>query len=308
MRNLIFLAYVAAGVLLLFQTSKLIGTIVERKILGTVAETSVEIKPEPKALPAGRMGYDTSILVSPLFALREGKAAPAGSSAGGTSTGGAGGTPRGSTLLDSPLLRKYELNGVILLSGGGSMAVIRKAGERQGQIYRRRDKIDDLEVQKIERDRVILFDGMNRIVLPMYYRFLAKTEGPGQGQVPQAEKRPETVDRYSGSTQVKKVLSRSDVETRVFQKVNEILTQIAVSPNMVDGKMDGLKLLRVPANNIVYELGARSGDIIRRVNGHEVNQVDQMYKLWENIKDDSFISVDLERNNQVYTYSFDIRE
>jgi general secretion pathway protein C len=300
MRNLFFLAAIAAGVLLLFQTSKLIGTIVERKILDTAVDSSIEIKPETRTIPAGRLGYDTSILVSPLFALREGKAVPANPSAGGS--------PQGDTLLDSPLLRKYELNGVILMDGGASMAVIRKAGERQGQIYRKGDKIDNLEVQKIERDRVFLNDGVNRIVLPMYYRFLAKTEAPGQGQVPQAEKRPEAVDRYSGSTQVKKVLSRSDVETRVFQKVNEILTQIAVSPNMVDGRMDGLKLLRVPANNIVYELGARSGDIIRRVNGHEVNQVDQMYKLWENIKDDSYISVDLERNSQVYTYSFDIRE
>jgi general secretion pathway protein C len=300
MRNIVFLATIAAAVFLLFQASKLIGTVVERKILDTSVDASVEIKPETRALPAGRLGYDTSILVSPLFALDGGKAA--------TSNAAAGGSPRGDTLLDSPLLRKYELNGVILMHGGSSIAIIRKAGERQGQIYRKGDKIDNLDVQKIERDRVFLFDGMNRIVLPMYYRFLAKTEAPGQGPVPQAEKRPEAVDRYSGSTQVKKVLSRSDVETRVFQKVNEILTQIAVSPNMVDGRMDGLKLLRVPANNIVYELGARSGDIIRRVNGHEVNQVDQMYKLWENIKDDSFISVDLERNSQVYTYSFDIRE
>jgi general secretion pathway protein C len=299
---MVFLATIALGVFLLFQASKLIGTVVERKILGTAVDASIEIKPEARALPAGRLGYDTSILVSPLFAPGEGKASSAGSSTGGNAN------PKGETLLDSPLLRKYELNGVILLHGGASIAIIRKAGERQGQIYRKGDKIDNLDVQKIERDKVTLFDGVNRIVLPMYYRFLAKAEAPGQGQAAQQEKRPEAVDRYSASTQVKKVLSRSDVETRVFQKVNEILTQIAVSPNMADGKMDGLKLLRVPANNIVYELGARSGDIIRRVNGHEVNQVDQMYKLWENIKDDSQISVDLERNSQVYTYSFDIRE
>jgi len=72
--------------------------------------------------------------------------------------------------------------------------------------------------------------------------------------------------------------------------------------------MEGLRLVRVPRDNIVYELGGRSGDLVRRVNGHELNQVDQMYKLWENIKDDAFISVDLERNNQIFTYSFDIRE
>jgi type II secretory pathway component PulC len=77
---------------------------------------------------------------------------------------------------------------------------------------------------------------------------------------------------------------------------------------MVNGKMDGLRLIRVPNESIVYELGGRSGDVIKRVNGHELNQVDQMYKLWDNIKDDAFINVDLERKNQLYTYSFEIRE
>ena len=302
MRRLFFIGYIAVGILLLFQASKLIGTIIEKKILGYPVDSAIEVKNKPRELSFGRLGYDSSILVSPLFAVRE--ARQAGSDRGAVSGGAAGGT-----LLDSPLLRKYELNGVILLEGGKSIAIIRRAGERQGEIYRKGDRIDSLEIVKIEQDRVHLNDGVNTIILPMYYRFIAKAAGPGPSAGPEAEKRVvEGGDRSSGATQVRKVLSRSDVETKVFQKVNDILTQIAISPNMVNGKMDGLKLLRVPASNIVYELGARSGDIIKRVNGHEVNQVDQMYKLWENIKDDSYISVDLERNSQVYTYSFEIRE
>jgi type II secretion system protein C len=301
MRNLFFLAYVVVGIFLLFQASKLIGTIIERKILDYPVDTPVEIKPEKRALPSGRLGYDTSILASPLFSIRETKAPASNPSQGGN--------PQGDTLLDSPLLRKYELNGVVLLEGGKSIAIIRRAGEKQGQIYRKGDRIDNIEVEKIERDRVLLNDGVSRIVLPMYYRFLAKAASLSPSAGPEMEKRAvEGADRSSGATQVRKVLSRSDVETKVFQKVNDILTQIAISPNMANGKMDGLKLLRVPASNIVYELGARSGDVIRRVNGHEVNQVDQMYKLWENVKDDSYITVDLERNSQMYTYSFEIRE
>ncbi|RKX98752.1 MAG: general secretion pathway protein GspC, partial [Spirochaetes bacterium] len=108
--------------------------------------------------------------------------------------------------------------------------------------------------------------------------------------------------------QIKRILSRSDVETKLFQRVNEILSQVAISPYLVNGKMEGIRLVRVPRNNIVYELGGRSGDIIRRVNGHELTQIDQMYKLWENIKDDRFITVDIQRNNQLITYNFEIRE
>lgn len=290
-KKLFILAYVLIGVFVLFQASKLIGTILEKSLVINDLDTEVQQVEVRELNRISGFRDELSILSSPLFSI-----APA--------------QPQSTAeevpmVTESPLLKKYELNGVILIAKGKSIALIRRAGQRVSEIYRRGDRLDNAEIVKIEKYRVLLNDGRNTIVLPMYYRYMSRTT---TGQGPEPVKEMESADKFSSAREIKKVLSRSEVETKVFQKVNEILTQIAISPYMKDGNMEGLRLVRVPKDNIVYELGGRSGDLVRRVNGHELNQVDQMYKLWENIKDDSFISVDLERNNQIFTYSFDIRE
>jgi type II secretion system protein C len=292
MKKLFYLVYIGIGVIILFQASKLVGTVIERRLLREpppVAIDRVEAQ-NPWSVPLTE--YDVSLFSSPLFTIRE--TAPRPIEEGAVAEG----------VTDSPLMRSYELNGVILLPGGKSMALIRRTRERTPEVYRRGDMIDNYELVKIERHRVLMSDGLTTSALPMYYRQTVQREGP----VRPAPQQPVSSAGYDDAKQIKKVLSRSDVENRVFSKVNEILTQIAISPQMVNGQMEGLRLIRVPNESIVYELGGRSGDIVKRVNGHELNQIDQMYKLWENIKDDSQITVDLERKNQMFSYSFDIRE
>ncbi len=291
LKKIFFLTVLCIGTFTLFQVSKLIGTIIEKNILYLPVNTKIEQVPGREISYFARAGYDSSILLSPLFSLSE--IAPPGSETEEVA------------LVQSPLLKKFELNGVILLGRDRSIAFIRKSGERESKVYRIGEKLDNAEIIKIERDRVYLNDGVRTVIIPMYYKYMTKTFA--KNETP-AMKSGSSVDKYSSTKQFKKVMSRSEVENKVFQKVNEILTQIAISPYMVNGQMEGLRLMRVPNNNIVYELGGRSGDIVRRVNGHEVNQIEQMYSLWSNIKDDSFISVDIERNNQILNYSFEIRE
>jgi type II secretion system protein C len=292
MKRLFYLIYVGVSVLILFQTSKLIGIAVERRLLRELPPVEIERVEErtPRSLPTA--DYDISMFNSPLFSLGEPGVGPV--EEGEAEEEG----------FDSPLLRQYELNGVILLPGDKSIAIIRRNRERESQMYRKGEMIDAYEVVKIERHRVFLSDGLSTSVLPMYYKHTVRKISTIRTAAPKQE----SSNEYSSAKQFKKVLSRSDVENRVFSKVNEILTQIAISPYMVNGQMQGLRLIRVPNESIVFELGGRSGDIIKRVNGHELNQVDQMYKLWENIKDDSSITVDLERKNQMFSYNFEIRE
>ncbi len=289
MRKLFYIIYVVVSVFILFQSSKLIDTVIEKKLTGA-PEEAAGIQAVQNSPPRREEdSYDISMFNSKLFSVPE--------KAVGESE------MENSEVSNSPLLNKYVLDGIIVLSGGRSIAIIRKVREKEGSIYRKGDMIDNYEIVKIEKFRVLMNDGLSTSALSMYQRPQSRQRKTitrnTQQQAPQG---------FENAQKIKKVLSRSDVENKVFSKVNQILTQIAISPYMVNGSMEGLRLIRVPNNSIVYELGGRSGDIIRRVNGHEVKQIDQMYKLWDNIKDDSFISVDLERNKQIYSYNFEIRE
>ena len=292
LKKLFFLIMVCVGAYTLFQGSKLAATVIEKKMLIYSFDTKIERVQERQVSQFTRLGFDSSILLSPLFSIYE--KVPDASSEN-----------EEVAITRSPLLKKFELTGVILLGSDNSIAFIRKAGERKSKVYHIGDKLDNAEITKIERDRVYVNDGVKTVVIPMYYKYMDKSLVKDDTR---RQTRDVSDDKYAATRQVKKVMSRSEVENKVFQKVNQILTQVAISPYMVNGQMEGLRLMRVPKNNIVFELGGRSGDIVGRVNGHEINQIDQMYRLWENIKDDSFISVDLERNNQIFNYSFEIRE
>jgi len=283
--------YLSSGVYILFQASKLVGTATERMIRRGAPHVHEAVSDDMDLAYADTLSFDASISLSPLFTVPE--------------TGSVVKTEGGETVVgDSPLLRRYELNGVIVLPKNRSIALIRKAGSRDSTAYRIGDSIEQMEVVKIEQKAVHLSSGDKTVILPMYYRYMIKKAAREESP----PVREQAVAGYEGARRVQKVLSRSDVENNVFSKANEILTQIAISPYMIDGQMEGLRLMRVPQGNIVYELGGRSGDLVKRVNGHELNQIDQMYKLWENIKDDSRITVDLERNKQIYSFDFDIRE
>lgn len=288
-KKLFLLLYIILGTYTLFQISKLLSTIIEKNLSEYVTDTKIENFENKNPFELNNLSYDSSISLIPLFSIP-------------------GSPPRevkgeDSPLVESPLLKKYELKGVILLPDEKSLALIRKTGEAKSNIYHKGDILENAEIIKIERHRILLNDGFSTIVIPMYYKYIKESTTPAKA----ATQEVSSSERLS-TQQVKKVLSRSDVENKVFKRVNQILSQIAVSPYMVDGNMEGISLMRIPKNSIVYELGGRNGDIIRRVNGHEVNQIDQMYKLWDNIKDDSFISVDIERNRQIFTYEFEIRE
>ncbi len=291
MRKLFYIIYIVVSALILFQSSKLIDTVIEKKLTGA-PEEAVGIQAVQNSLPRREEdSYDISMFNSTLFSVPE-------KAVGESET-------ENTEVSNSPLLNKYLLDGSIVLSGGRSIAIIRKVREKEGGIYRKGDMIDNYEIVKIEKFGVFLSDGLSTSALPMYQR---PQNSQRKAITRNTEQQAPQEAGFENAQKIKKVLSRSDVENKVFSKVNQILTQIAISPYMVNGNMDGLRLIRVPNNSIVYELGGRSGDIIRRVNGHEVNQIDQMYKLWDNIKDDSFISVDLERNKQIYSYNFEIRE
>ena len=291
LRILFLFLYLCSGVFLLFQASKLAGTVAERVIRQKIPVVEEYRPDEAELVYEDTLRYDATLSLSPLFSAREVQSVS---------------SPRDkdTVVQDSPLLRRYELNGVIVLPKNRSIALIRKSGERESTIYHIGDMLEEMEVIRIEQKEVHLRSKGETVVLPMYYKYTAK-QGPRPAAPPVRE---ELSGEYDSARKVQKVLSRSDVEDRVFSKVNEILTQIAISPYMVNGTMEGLRLVRIPKGNIVYELGGRSGDLVKRVNGHELNQIDQMYKLWENIKDDSRITVDLERNNQIFSFDFEIRE
>jgi general secretion pathway protein C len=116
----------------------------------------------------------------------------------------------------------------------------------------------------------------------------------------------EEAQQLTSSQTIQKVLSREDVN-RKLKDPNVIYKDARFGPHLVDGKIEGYKLYQVARSHIFYSLGARGGDIIKRVNGMPLNETEKMLEIWGSVKSASKITVDIDRKGKIITYEFLIR-
>lgn len=80
------------------------------------------------------------------------------------------------------------------------------------------------------------------------------------------------------------------------------------TPITKDGKILGIKMIFIPNNNFLYELGARSGDIIRRINGQPLDNMNKMMELWQSIQTLNKITVEIERSGKILPFEIIIQD
>lgn len=80
------------------------------------------------------------------------------------------------------------------------------------------------------------------------------------------------------------------------------------TPITKDGKILGIKMVFIPQQNFLYELGARSGDIIRRINGQPMDNMNKLMELWQNIQTLNQITVELERGGKIIPFEIIIQD
>ena len=106
---------------------------------------------------------------------------------------------------------------------------------------------------------------------------------------------------------ITKVLSRQEVNEKILGNPNAIYQGAAFGPNLVNGKIEGYKIHRVNNDHIFYTLGARSGDIIKSVNGYPLSDTERMFELWKSVKTMPRVEVVVLRNGQEMKFDFQIR-
>jgi general secretion pathway protein C len=101
-------------------------------------------------------------------------------------------------------------------------------------------------------------------------------------------------------------ISRTDFE-KYLKNPADLYKDARFGPNLVNGKIDGYKVYQVAVSHIFYQLGARNGDVVKRVNGMPLNDTEKMLEIWAAIKNSQKVTVDLERKEKIITYEFLIR-
>jgi general secretion pathway protein C len=191
-----------------------------------------------------------------------------------------------------------------------SYAVIEDNRVRRQYIYRIGDfLLPDAKLIQIYRTRVIISRGDEEEVL---VTALSGLKGGATSTVPDGALPPESRERSpdgEGIRQVSRgrwVMDRAEVDDAIVH-LPELLTKARVVPNFTDGKPDGFRIFAIREDSLYSRIGLQNGDILRRVNNIDVGNPQNFLEVFERLKGEANIKIELIRDNKEETFNYSIR-
>jgi general secretion pathway protein C len=91
------------------------------------------------------------------------------------------------------------------------------------------------------------------------------------------------------------------------ENLSQVLTQARALPFVESGKTIGFRLSEIVPGSLYEKIGLVNGDVIQRVNAEDVSDPAKFFQMYQGLKDERQISIDLLRNGQRQTLNYEIR-
>jgi len=157
------------------------------------------------------------------------------------------------------------------------------------------DRIEFLNGGRLEYAEVMSDFGSNIFGAPTQDE-VASSSSPGKPQE-DSMVRKEGAGRFT--------IDKAEIDN-ALQNLDKLYTDIRAVPNFSGGKVSGMKILSVKRGSMFSKLGLRRGDVLKKINGMELD-VKRGFEIFNTLKDEKNISLDLVRQGQPTTLEYDIR-
>ncbi|HTN43309.1 MAG TPA: type II secretion system protein GspC [Nitrospiria bacterium] len=203
---------------------------------------------------------------------------------------------------------RVRLVGTSVGEADESLAVIEDLGTKEQRVYHIDDLLEpDAKLIEVERNEVTFLRGKIRETVTVEEGDTPTQTPPGQSLLGRpASAVPAVIPRSTG-TQNSWVLDKQEVAS-ALENLPQLLTKARVVPDLTpDGKSDGFRIVSIAPASFYERIGLRNGDVIQRINGIEVKDPQSFMQVFTQLKDETNISMDLMRNNQKESFSYEIR-
>lgn len=192
---------------------------------------------------------------------------------------------------------KLRLIGVVVGDQQRAFAIVEELTTKRQVLYRLHAQIPDIgEVSEIRRDGIVIRSGDLQELLE-----LAPTEKPSQTAMAASP-----VAAPVPGAPLRKVLDRREVE-QAMADLPKLLSQARAVPYMVNGAPSGYRMDYIAPASFYEKIGIQYGDVLQRVNGVDVRDPSTMLGLFQQLKNEQTVKVDMVRNNQRVTMTYDLR-
>lgn len=194
---------------------------------------------------------------------------------------------------------KIKLIGVVVGNRAGVSAIIEELASKRQSFFRLHDQIPDIgEISEIRDDGIMIRHGSVQELLEL------STGQNDKHPAPQVASASPAGPGAAGS--IRKVLDRREVEL-AMNNLPKLLSQARAVPVLANGAMTGFRLDYIAPTSFYEKIGLQYGDILKQVNGVEIKDPGTMLSLFQQLRNESSVKLDVLRNNQPTTMTFDIR-
>lgn len=194
--------------------------------------------------------------------------------------------------------KTVSLIGTAMNSRTGGLAILENLSSKQQTLYHLHDTVPDVGmIAEIQKSRVLFREGNQEEWLDLAI-MLQPPSGTVSPVLPAA-------NRPSSTPQVR-VLDRRELSAHVDDPTR-LLTQAQAVPYLSDGKLDGFRLYNVVPQGFFDKLGLQTNDIVQRINGVDIHDPGMLLSLFQQLKNERTVRLDLLRLAQRQTLTYEIR-
>ncbi|MBX7145187.1 MAG: hypothetical protein K1X79_12100 [Oligoflexia bacterium] len=191
----------------------------------------------------------------------------------------------------------FTLIGTFIVTGDGGTAIIEDQKKKTQDVFSVGDMVfGEAKLVEIQSDRVILDRSGNKEELVM--EDLATDKGSSG---------PVEFKEGIAFVSENEVLVQEPELDKALENLPLLLTQARAVPYFKDGKSIGLRLFAVKQGSLFERLGLKNGDILKAINSNPLGDLSQAIKLFETLKQERSINVQLERERNDREVHYQIR-
>lgn len=183
-------------------------------------------------------------------------------------------------------LKPTELNLTLWGTVIGTISTYAVIEDKQLKIqtlYKVGDVIQNATIKNIQRDYVILRYNNQDYIL--------------ESNLLQTPEKQVNITKAK-STNIQTIQVKESTIASSLANMNSLRRQINIKPVLKDGKPEGLLVYRIRSDSFFYNLGLRSGDVIKQVNDRPITSTQDAVTIYQNLKDTASIKVALSRKGE----------
>lgn len=219
---------------------------------------------------------------------------------------------------------ELRLVGTAVVAGGKSLAIVSKGSDTL-VIREKEEIVPGAVLQEVRADAIdVAWRGRIEKFLLYETRALSSPGPAAAGRRPPrpgagapgapaaAPEAPQAVPAPAADSVRRVGDDRWEVDAKEVEQLrsnmNAMMTQVRVVPNFGEGgQPDGFKVFAIRPGSLFARIGLQNGDVIRRINGIEIQAPEQAMEAYQRLREETSIQIDVMRQNQSKSLSYTIR-